>query len=87
MLHALYSSVCDPVSPSRLINYLVEVEDQVQLTHIAEVVVKYLHKQVDTFQVGKLIVCDVNTHGKEQTRIPPVYHFVRLELHKFQASQ
>jgi len=61
-------------------DHLVEVEDQVQLTHIAEVVVKYLHKQVDTLQVGKLIVCDVNTHGKEQTRIPPVYHFVGLEL-------
>ncbi len=61
-------------------DHLVEVEDQVQLTHIAKVVVKYLHKQVDTLQVGKLVVCDVHTHGKEQTRIPPVYHFVGLEL-------
>jgi len=36
--------------------YLVEVEDQVQLTHIAEVVVKDLHKQVDRLQRCQLIV-------------------------------
>ena len=61
--------------------YLVEVEDQVQLAHIAEVMVKNLHKQVDTLQVSKLVVCDIDAHGEEQSRIPPIDHFICLELH------
>jgi hypothetical protein len=36
--------------------YLVEVEDQVQLTDIAEVVIKDLHEQVDCLQGGQLVV-------------------------------
>lgn len=60
---------------------LVKVEDQVQLTHIAEVVVENLYKEMNTLQVGKLIISDIYTHGEKQASISPVYHFVCLELH------
>ena len=57
-----------------------EVEDKIQLTDIAEVVVQYLNKQVHTLEVCKLIVGDINTHGEEKPSISPIYHFVGLEL-------
>jgi hypothetical protein len=60
--------------------YLVEVEDQIQLTHVAEVVIKDLHKQVDGLQGGQLVVRHIDAHREEQASIPPVHDLVRLEL-------
>lgn len=60
--------------------YLVEVEDQVQLAHVAEVVVQDLHKQVHAFQVGQLVVGGVHTQAEEQARVPSVDDLVALEL-------
>ncbi len=60
--------------------HLVEVEDEVQLAHVAEVVVEDLHKQVDCFQAGQLIVGGINAHGEEQARIAPVHDLVGPEL-------
>lgn len=41
---------------------LVEVEDQIQLTDVAEEMVQYLHKQMNAFKIGQLVVCDINAH-------------------------
>lgn len=60
--------------------YLVEIEHQVQLTHVAEVVIQDLYKQVDGLQRHQLVVNGVNAHGEEQASIPPVHHLVGLEL-------
>lgn len=61
---------------------LLKIENQIQLTYIAEEMVKNLHKQVDTFKVHELIVSNVNTQGEEETRISPVYYFVCPKLDK-----
>jgi len=58
----------------------VKVEDQVQFTHIAEVVVQDLHKQVHALQVGQFVVSGVHAQAEEQTSIPPVDDLVALEL-------
>ena len=59
---------------------LVEVEHQVQLAHVAEVVIQDLHKQVDALQVGQLVVGHVHAEAKVQPRIAAVDHLVGLEL-------
>jgi hypothetical protein len=58
----------------------VKVEDQVQFTHIAEVMVQDLHKQVDALQVGQLVIGGVHAQAEEQPGIPPVYYLVAFEL-------
>lgn len=63
-----------------VLNYLVEVEDQIQLTDVAEVVIKDLHKQVNGLQGGQLVVRHINAHREEQPSIPPVDDLVCLEL-------
>jgi hypothetical protein len=63
-----------------VITNLLKIENQIQLTYIAEEMVKNLHKQVDTFKVHELIVSNVNTQGEEETRISPVYYFVCPKL-------
>ena len=57
-----------------------EIEDKVELTHVAEEVVQNFDKQVNTFQVHQLIVSQVNAEGEEQACVSPVDHFVRSEL-------
>ena len=71
-----------PTDDMRPATYLVEVEDEVQLAHIAEVVIQDFHKQVDALQVCQLVVSHIHAHGKVQSRIPPVDDFVCLELHQ-----
>jgi hypothetical protein len=41
--------------------HLVEVENNVQLAHVGEVLVKELHKQMNCLQIGQLIVVDIDT--------------------------
>ena len=62
--------------------YLVEVEDKIELAHVAEVMVQNLHKQMDALKIGELIVSHVHTHGEIQASISPVDDLVRLELHQ-----
>lgn len=60
--------------------YLVEVEDQIKLTDIAEEMVQNLNKQVDAFKVSQLIVCYVNAQWEKQPCISPVYNLMRSKL-------
>lgn len=46
-----------------------EVENEVQFTHVAEVSVKHLHKVMHKLQRDQLIVTAVNAHDEIQTRI------------------
>eukprot|EP00350_Pseudokeronopsis_sp_OXSARD2_P013393 CAMPEP_0170545706 /NCGR_PEP_ID=MMETSP0211-20121228/4072_1 /TAXON_ID=311385 /ORGANISM="Pseudokeronopsis sp., Strain OXSARD2" /LENGTH=132 /DNA_ID=CAMNT_0010849755 /DNA_START=22 /DNA_END=416 /DNA_ORIENTATION=- len=60
--------------------YFVEVEDQVELTDTAEVLVEDLYEQVDELQGGQLVVPSLDTDRKEQTRVPPVDDLVAPKL-------
>lgn len=60
--------------------YLVEVEDQIKLTDIAEEVIQNLHKQMDALKVSQLIVRYVHAHGEKQSSVTPVYHLVCSKL-------
>ncbi len=54
--------------------YLVKIEDQIQLTDIAKVSVKNLHKMVHKLQCDQLIVTAVDTHDKVQAGISLVHN-------------
>lgn len=38
-----------------------KIKNQIELTHIAEEMIQNLHKQMNTLEVGQLIVCYVHT--------------------------
>ncbi len=55
-------------------SYLVKIEDKIQLTDIAKVSVKNLHKMVHKLQCDELIVTAVNAHDKVQASISLVHN-------------
>lgn len=59
---------------------LVEVEDQVQLAHVAEEGVEHLDEEVDGLQVGELVVVGVDAGAEEEPRVAPVDDLVVAEL-------
>lgn len=67
-------------SATGCVAHLVEVEHEVQLAHVFKVVVQDLYKQVDGLYQGQLIVRDIDAHGEEQARVPPVDDLVRAVL-------
>jgi hypothetical protein len=67
--------------------YLVEVENQIQLTHITEELIQNLNKEMNTFKICQLIVRDVHTHGEEETSIPTINHFMSPKLSSKYSSQ
>ena len=66
--------------------YLVEIEDKVELTDIAEVVIQNFHEKVYAFQVCQLIICRVYAEAEEEASISPVHHFVAFELPNIKES-
>lgn len=59
---------------------LVEVEDQVQLAHVAEEGVQDLDKEVDGLEVGQLVVVGVDAGAEEEAGVPAVDDLVVAEL-------
>ena len=55
---------------------LVEVEDEVQLAHVAEVPVQHLHEVMNHLQSDQLVVPAVNAADKIQARVPLVHHLL-----------
>lgn len=55
--------------------YLVKVEHQVQLTHIAKELIQHFHKEMYRFQVRELVVVGVYARAEEQSGIAAVDHF------------
>ena len=53
-------------------NDLVEIENKVELAHIAEILVKDLDKQMDCFQAPQLVIIHVHAEREEQPRVSPV---------------
>jgi hypothetical protein len=67
----------------QLMTYLVEVEDQIQLTHIAKEGIQHLHEEMDGFKIGQLIVICVYTGTEEQSCIAAIDNLGGIpELHK-----
>lgn len=61
---------------------LVEVEDQVQLAHIAEELVEQLDEEVDRLEVEQLVVIHIDAKGEEQPGITAVDELVVGVLRK-----
>ena len=61
---------------------LVEVEDDVQLTHISEVTIQHLHEQMNLFQNNQLIVVLVHACDEEERSIALVDDFLVLPLNE-----
>ena len=61
---------------------LVEVVHQVQLPHVAEIVVQDLHEEVDDLQADQLVVRGVHAQGEVQPGVPPVDDLAVLVVHK-----
>ena len=61
---------------------LVEVEDQVELAHVAEEGVEHFDKEVDRLQVGQLVVVGVDAGAEEEAGVPAVDDLVVAELDK-----
>ena len=59
---------------------LVEVEDEVELAHVAEVVVQDLDEEVDRLEERELVVVDVDAEREEQPGVPAVDDLVRAKL-------
>jgi hypothetical protein len=56
------------------------VEHDVELTHIAKVLVKKLYKQVDGLHQQELVVIDVSSEDEIETRVSPINDFKVLVL-------
>ena len=61
---------------------LVEVEDEVELAHVAEEGVEHLDEEVDRLEERQLVVVGVDARAKEEPRVPPVHDLVVPELDK-----
>lgn len=55
--------------------YLVEIEHQVQLTHVAKELIQYFYKEMYCFQVRELIVVGIYARAEEQSGIAAVDDF------------
>lgn len=56
-----------------------EVEDQIQFTHIPKISVQHLHKVMHQLQSDQLIITAVNAHDKVKTGIALVHHLQHAE--------
>jgi hypothetical protein len=55
--------------------HLVEVENQVQLAHVAEELIQHLNEEMNRLEICELVVRRVDARTEEKTRISPVYNF------------
>lgn len=63
--------------------YLVEIEHQVQLTHIPKELIQHLNKEMDSLEIGKLVIIGIDTDAEEQPRISPIDNLrAAPELHE-----
>lgn len=60
--------------------HLVEVEHEIQFAHVVEVLIQNLDEVVYSFQVGQIVITDVDTDAKIQASIPTVYDLEIAEL-------
>ena len=56
--------------------HLVEVEDEVELAHAPKVLIQHLHKQVDKFKHGELVVFSVDAQCEKKPSVAPIYYLV-----------
>ena len=52
--------------------YLVELEHNVQLTHVAKITVEQLDEKMDALHQKELVVCYIHPKAEIQARIPAV---------------
>lgn len=42
-----------------------KIKNQIELTHIAEEMIQNLHKQMNTLEIGQLVICYVYTQREK----------------------
>lgn len=52
--------------------YLVKVEDEIQLTHIVEVLIQHFDEVMYSFKVAQVVVIYVDADAEVEPRIAPV---------------
>lgn len=62
--------------------HLVEVEHEVQFTHVVEILIQHLYKVVNSLEVCQVVISHVHTNTEVQTSITPVNDLEVPELHK-----
>ena len=72
---SLHNLTADDHFVENLIDF-VEVEDEIELAHTPEVLVKHLHEQVDEFKHGQLVVLGIDTQSEKEPRVPPIYNLM-----------
>lgn len=60
--------------------YLIEIKDQIQLTHIVEIFIQHLNKVVNGFKITQIVIIDIYTDAKVETSVSSVYDFEITEL-------
>lgn len=54
--------------------HLIEVEHQIQLTHIPKELIQHFHKEMNRLKVRKLVVVGVYARAEEQASVAAVDH-------------
>jgi hypothetical protein len=57
-----------------------EVEDKVELAHVAKELIQYLYEQMDDLQQSQLVIRHIDAQAEEQASIPPVNHLIVPKL-------
>ena len=74
-------SAITPISstPSNL-THLVEIKNQIQLTHIPKEAIQHLDEKMYRFQIRQLVVVRVDAHAEEEACVAPVDDLQRAEF-------
>ena len=72
----------DEVCLTKKLKYLVEIENQIQFAHIAEIFVQNFNENLEKFQDDELIVIFVSNGYKVQSSISFINYFVILVINK-----
>ena len=71
---------CECIKSIQSICYLVEIEDQVELTDIVEKLIEHLHKVVNGLQVSQVVVAHINADTEIKSCVAPVHDLEVPEL-------
>jgi hypothetical protein len=71
-----------PLPNPRKSAHLIEIKNQVQLTHVPKEAIQHLNEEVDRLQISQLVVVRVHAGAEEEPRVSAVDNLVVAELHE-----
>jgi hypothetical protein len=87
--HLLFACLHQVTSNYHFFQYevcLVKVENQIELAHVPEVLVKYFDKVMDNIENNQFIVIFLNTRGEIQTGVALEYDLIVSPLKKMREA-